>query len=87
MVKQGVYEHYKSTPKDRKLYQVLFLSHNEENLEVLVHYVPLYFVEDDPIYDDGITIWTRTLKNFTERVEYNGKTVPRFKLISSTIGS
>lgn len=85
MITQGIYEHYKSTPENRMLYQVLFLSHNEGNMEVLVHYTPLYHHENDTIDDDGIVIWTRTLKNFTEEVQYGGNTVPRFKLISSTI--
>ncbi len=85
MITQGIYEHYKSTPEDRKLYQVLFLSHLEETLEVMVHYIPMYYEENDDVYSDGITIWTRTLKNFSETVQYNGKTMPRFTRISSTI--
>lgn len=85
MITQGVYEHYKSTSEDKKLYQVLFLSHFEETHEVMVHYIPLYYVEKDGIYDDGITVWTRTLENFEETVEHNGKTLPRFTRISSTI--
>ena len=85
MITQGIYEHYKSTPEHKMLYQVLFLSHNEDNLEVLVHYVPLYHDENDTVTNDGIAIWTRTLKNFTEDVTYGGKTMPRFKLIDSTI--
>jgi hypothetical protein len=85
MVTQGIYEHYKSTPEDRKYYQVLLLSHDEETQETLVHYQPLYFLKDDAIYNDGITVWTRTLKNFEETVRHNGKTIPRFTLISSTI--
>ena len=84
MITQGIYEHYKSTPKDRKYYQVLFMSRHEETLELLVHYQPLYFLEDD-VYKDGITVWTRTLENFTETVKYNGKIMPRFTRISSTI--
>lgn len=78
--KQAIYEHYKSTPEDRKLYQVLLLSHDEATQELLVHYQPLYFQEDN-IYDDGVTVWTRTVQNFNEFVEWNGKTVPRFKLV------
>lgn len=85
MVTQGIYEHYKSTPDDRKYYQVLMLSHHEETHEVLVHYQPLYFLEGDAIYSDGITVWTRTLENFQENVQHNGKTMPRFTRIGSTI--
>ncbi len=84
MITQGIYKHYKSTPENPKLYQVLFLSHNENNLEVLVHYVPLYS-QSDGITDDGIAIWTRTLKDFESIVKHNGKTMPRFRLINSTI--
>ena len=85
MITQGIYEHYKSMPEHRMYYQVLFLSHNEPDLEVLVHYVPLYKLREDKQTDDDIAVWTRTLKNFAETVEYNGKTVPRFTKISSTI--
>ncbi len=85
MVTQGIYEHYKSTSESRKLYQVILLSHDEETLETLVHYVPLYFVENDEVYSDGINTWTRTLQNFTETVTYNGKEVPRFTRFDSTI--
>jgi len=80
MITQGIYEHYKSTPEQPMLYQVLFLSHNESNLEILVNYVPLYHRYDE-LTKDGISIWTRPLKDFESTVEYNGKTVPRFKLI------
>ena len=82
MVTQGIYEHYKSTPEDKKLYQVILVSHFEETLEVMVHYVPLYYVDKAGVYDDGIMVWTRTLANFEESVEYNGKTMPRFRLVS-----
>ena len=82
MISQGIYEHYKSTPGHRTLYQVLFLSRNEEDLEILVNYIPLYHKEDGIELADGIAAWTRTLVNFTQDVEYNGKTVPRFTLVN-----
>jgi hypothetical protein len=80
-VTQGIYEHYKSTSQLRRFYQVLLLSHLEETGEPLVHYQPLYYEEaaDNTIYDDGITVWTRTLESFCEDVEWQGRTVPRFK--------
>jgi hypothetical protein len=81
-ITQGVYEHYKSTPNDPKYYQVLFLSHMEETAEVLVHYQPLYWNNEGNVYDDGITVWTRTLTNFCETVEWQGKTSPRFKRVA-----
>ena len=82
LVKQGIYEHYKSTPNSPKYYQVLFLSHYEDTHELLVHYQPLYYSNENGIYDDGVTIWTRTAKNFQEQVRWQGKTVPRFKKIA-----
>lgn len=81
VISQGIYEHYKSTTKSPKYYQVLLLSHDEATLATLVHYQPLYYQEDD-VYDDGITVWTRTFENFTEKVEWQGKLAPRFKRIS-----
>ncbi len=85
MITQGIYEHYKSTVEERRYYQVLLLSRDEHSHDILVHYQPLYWKNEGGIYNDGITVWTRTLKNFTQEVEWNGKTMPRFKLISSTI--
>ncbi len=85
MITQGVYEHYKSTPEDRKYYQVVMLSHDEATRGVLVHYQPLYWNNSGGIYDDGITIWTRTLENFTQHVKHNGKQMPRFRRVDSTI--
>jgi hypothetical protein len=82
-VSQGIYEHYKSTVEDLKLYQVLFLSHFEDTLEVMVHYQPLYYSNEGGIYNDGITIWTRTFANFTETVEWDGKTVARFTRVTN----
>lgn len=83
-VSQGIYEHYKSTPKLRRYYQVLFLSHMEETGQVLVHYQPLYWDEggNNDVHKDGITVWTRTLFNFTENVTWKGQTIPRFKRVS-----
>lgn len=83
-ISQGIYEHYKSTPEDPKYYQVLFLSHFEETGETMVHYQPLYFNDEGGVYDDGITVWTRTLENFCETVEWNGQTKPRFKRLAKS---
>lgn len=85
MITQGIYEHYKSTPENRKLYQVLMLSHNEETLEIMVHYIPLYTSEDGIELKDGIAAWTRRLNNFSEDVEYNGKQMPHFTRIDSIV--
>ena len=85
MITQGVYEHYKSTPEDRKYYQVVMLSHDEVTRGELVHYQPLYWNNSGGIYDDGVTVWTRTLENFSQDIEHNGKQMPRFKRVDSTI--
>ncbi len=84
MISQGIYEHYKSTKDNRKYYQVIFLSHFEDTLEVMVHYTPLFY-DNDGVYNDGITVWTRTLDNFMESVEWEGKTVPRFRRVDSIV--
>ncbi len=84
MITQGVYEHYKSTPEDRKYYQVIMLSRDEVTLGILVHYIPMYWNNDSGIYDDGITTWTRTIENFSKTVEYNGEIKPRFTLVNKT---
>jgi hypothetical protein len=83
-ITQGVYEHYKSTPEDRKYYQVIMLSRDEIILGILVHYIPMYWNNGGGIYDDGITVWTRTIDNFNETVEYNGETKPRFLRVEKT---
>lgn len=82
-VSQGIYEHYKSTKETPKYYQVLLLSRSEADRHVLVHYQPLYWDEtmDNGVYEDGITVWTRTLENFCEQVEWQGQKLPRFKRI------
>lgn len=42
----GVYEHYKSTPQDRRYYQVLGFARHTETEEMLVIYVPLYTIPE-----------------------------------------
>jgi hypothetical protein len=74
----GLYAHYKG-PK----YLVFALSLDEETLEPLVHYESLAHG----------TIWTRTLKNFTETVELPEGPTLRFRCLQpartkrGTIGS
>ncbi len=82
MITQGVYEHYKSTPEDRKYYRVIMLSRDEITLGILVHYIPMYWNNNGGIYNEGITVWTRTIENFSETVEYNGSMKPRFTLVN-----
>ena len=65
----ALYSHYKN-PK--RFYRIKFLGFLESTEEVCVGY--------RSIYGKGI-LWVRTLKNFTERVEVNGKKIPRFKYL------
>lgn len=62
----GVYRHYKG-----KLYYVLAIATHSESLEKLVVYVPLY---ESP----EVSMWVRPLSMFTENVQIEGETVPRF---------
>jgi hypothetical protein len=66
-IKQGRYRHYKG-----KEYRVLGCAKHSETEEELVIYRPLYG-------DRGL--WVRPLAMFCEKVQLNGKTVPRFEFI------
>jgi hypothetical protein len=67
----GIYQHYKGMS-----YRVIHLGRHSETLEWLVVYECLY---ENP----GGKIWVRPMDMFTETVEVNGRTVPRFKYISN----
>ncbi len=73
----GVYEHYKSTPKSRRYYQVLGFARHTETEEVLAVYMPLYVIPEHK----GLRLQVRPLDMFMEEIEYRGKTLPRFKYI------
>lgn len=73
----GVYEHYKSTPEDRRYYQVIGFARHTETDEIVVVYVPLYVVPEHR----GPRLQVRPLDMFTETVEVNGLQVPRFRYI------
>lgn len=62
----GTYRHYKG-----KYYYVLAIATHSESLEKLVVYVPLYESKTS-------SVWVRPLSMFTEQVQLDGKTVPRF---------
>lgn len=62
--KRGIYRHYKG-----KRYELLDIATHSETLEQMVVYRKLY--------DDG-GVWVRPLSMWSELVEYEGKTVPRF---------
>jgi len=66
-IKLGKYQHYKG-----KEYQVIGVAKHSETLEELVVYKALY---------GNKQIWVRPVKMFLEKVEVNGKKVPRFKYI------
>lgn len=70
----GVYQHYKG-----KNYIVKDLARHSETLEWLVVYECLY-------ENDAAKIWVRPLDMFTENIEVEGKTVPRFKYIGDQKG-
>lgn len=66
-LKPGLYRHYKN-----KNYQVLGVATHSETLEKLVVYRALYGEKG---------LWVRPLKMFLEKVEVEGKMVPRFLFI------
>jgi hypothetical protein len=69
----GIYEHFKSTKKNRKLYHVLGLSKECNKGQVVVVYRPMYMTADR---------WGgfihRSLVEFNQKVKYRGTIIPRF---------
>lgn len=65
----GTYEHYKG-----HRYEVIGVARHSETLEELVVYRALYGAND---------IWVRPLSMFFEKVEVEGKRVPRFRRIDA----
>jgi hypothetical protein len=70
-MKLGIYEHYKG-----KQYEVLALAKHSETLEDMVVYKPLYKNEYKGY------LWVRLKKEFTGKININGKKVKRFKFIA-----
>lgn len=64
--------HYKG-----KKYEVITTARHSETLEVLVIYKALYKSEEF----GNQAIWARPIENFTQRINVDGKNVPRFSLI------
>lgn len=64
MLKLGKYKHYKG-----KEYEVISVAKHSETLEEMVVYQALYGEKQ---------IWVRPLKMFLEKVEVDGKRIPRF---------
>ncbi len=73
----GVYEHYKSSKKDLRYYQVLGFARHTETEEILAVYIPLYVTPEHP----GLRLQVRPLDMFMEDVEWKGNTLPRFRYI------
>jgi hypothetical protein len=72
-VKLGKYQHYKGN-----LYEVIAVGRIEATLEEVVVYKALY---TSPDFGAG-AIWVRPVASFQEAVTIDGKTLPRFTLIS-----
>jgi len=66
----GRYRHYKG-----KEYEVIGVARHSETLEELVIYRALY---------DNFDLWVRPLKMFLEKVEVDGKKVPRFRYLGGS---
>lgn len=77
----GVYEHYKSTSKDRRYYQVLGFARHTETDEIFAVYIPLYVIPEHK----GLRLQVRPLSMFVENVTHRGKTVPRFRYIGPVL--
>lgn len=74
----GVYEHYKSTADDPKLYYVYEVKRRIDSGECLVVYIPLYETENQDVA-------VRPLSNFTGTVEVDGEEVSRFRFINQDL--
>lgn len=67
-VKPGLYEHFKG-----KRYRVIGIARHSETEEDYIVY--------EPQYESVSKLWIRPLAMFTETVERDGKTMPRFRYI------
>ena len=73
-IKLGRYQHYKGN-----FYEVIGTARHSETLEELVVYKALYDSKDF----GKNALWVRSLKMFLEKIEINGKKVPRFKIAAN----
>ena len=71
-IKLGKYQHYKG-----KLYEVIGIARHSETLEEFVVYRALYNIKK---YGKD-SLWIRPKSMFLEKVEINGKKIPRFKYL------
>lgn len=68
--KPGRYRHYKNLD-----YEAIHLALDEATLAWCVIYRPLYEAADSP------GLWIRPYADFFGKVKYEGKTIPRFRLL------
>ena len=73
-IQPGIYQHYKG-PK----YRVYSLARHTETEELVVVYEALYETGHEAVHK----LWVRPLDMFTETVEVDGETIPRFRLIEA----
>lgn len=66
----GVYEHYRGNR-----YEVVGVALHSESLEPMVVYKPLY--------ETKAPLWVRPYEMFNEKIELDGKMVPRFRKIDA----
>lgn len=66
-IKTGIYRHYKGN-----LYEVIGVGKLENNLQDVVIYRSCVHPDE---------IWVRSVTDFLETVDYEGKNIPRFILI------
>lgn len=71
-IKLGKYKHYKG-----KDYEVVGVARHSETLEELVVYKALY---STPNFGEN-PLWIRPKKMFLEKVEVDGKVIPRFEFV------
>lgn len=71
-VKPGKYRHYKGN-----MYVVIGNAKHSDTLDDLVVYKALYGSKE---FGEGM-LWVKPAELFTDKVEIEGKTVPRFKYI------
>ena len=66
-IKPGIYRHFKGN-----MYRVIGMAHHSETMEDMVVYQALY---------GKMGLWVRPRHMFTETVERDGKTFPRFEFV------
>ncbi len=69
-MKLGKYQHSKT----RNFYKVIGVAKHSETLEEFVIYEAMYS-------NPKSKLWVRPIKSFLEKVEINGKMIPRFKFV------